>query len=251
MESLSDFIANAFEFLVGGLLVILALIICLQQFYAPAEFFGDMIALTELLDSTVVAFALVPFTYAVGVVAESAARSLFEPLLERVTVRNPEFRREQSYWDQIVTKAEPSEGAPPGTFVQKYLALKGALRTRHQRARGILLGPEYTLEEMKRACAERERQRLAVMRTHQNLPLHGEIQGQLKRLRIERMFALSMALVAFGYIATAQFGPGLLLAFLTVLSGLLVQGRFHRYCKAIARGYSYLDTKQVPPAAAS
>ncbi len=194
MDALSEFVASAIEFLVGGVLVTIPLIFFFSEFansINPNQFANALMAYTTIV--TMVAIAL---TYAVGVIAESLARALFEPLLDRITLSHDDFQT-------------------PGS-----------------------LDAQTRDERLRMTKKERERQRILVMRTEP--ALHAEIQGQLKRLRLERVATLSLIL---GAIAASRHGAWSLLPLLlggAAILTLMVNVRFGRYCGSISRSAALL-----------
>lgn len=223
MEDLSDFIASAVEFLVGGVLFTIALAFLIFGSTGLPEWHPDQISfLTD--NSTVVAAVFVAVVYATGVVAESLSRGLFEFMLDRATVRTEAFA------------THPAAGAARATRVRS----AGGWR---ERVTARVLGGGYSLQDLKAARAERERQRAQVMTWH--VTLHGEVQGQLKRLRLERVFTVSVAITTLALALQGRWlYAAIALAAMVWLLGL-VRSRFQRYCSRIALAYRLVEEDKL------
>lgn len=101
----------------------------------------------------------------------------------------------------------------------------------------------YSRDSCRQAERERERQRLAVaMSSHDGL--QSDIDSQLKRLRLERITTLSLALVLVGFIIRGETVPALVSLGLLGVMISIVHGRFRRFCSAIARGYQLIGSSQ-------
>lgn len=224
METLSDFVDKAVEFLVGGMLFTMSVAFLISSGSTLPSLSDAEISLLST-NSTLVAIVFVAVAYAMGVVGESLARSPFEFLLDRMTVRTEAFCR-------------PGVGAPtkegPGP---------GARSTWRNRITEFVLGGEYTSRHLKLACAERERQRAIVMTCH--VSLHAEVQGQLKRLRLERVFSLSLAVTAFSLAIRGQWQYAALGLVSTACMFVLVNSRLKRFCAAIERAYKLVVDEKL------
>jgi hypothetical protein len=224
VDDLSDFISGVLEFLVSGMLFtcsVLFLILGISGF--PQLTFEE---LKLLAGSQLLVLVGLAWAYAMGVVAESLARAVFEVLLERVTVRRAEF-----------ASAGAAEG-PDGS------------RRRSPRAwlSSLVVGPSYTPAQRSAAAQARERQRARVMTWH--VALHAEVQGQLKRLRLERVFALSLFITAVSLGLRQEVGYAVAAFLATGVMVWLIHSRFKRFCDAIARAYLLVeDENLVQPAA--
>jgi hypothetical protein len=257
MEALSDFISSVVEFLVGGILFTLALGYLLLGITGVPHIDAD--AKRVLGQSSAVlpiAIIFIFLVYALGVVAESAARAIFEVVLDRLTVRKPEFleTRTTSAVSASASSSASSDSSERSssrptkfrTRLTKLLHGDGKFRTRLTE---FLLGDDYTVEDRNAARSERESQRARIMTFHPSL--HAEVQGQLKRLRLERVFALSMGIFTVALAIRGSIGWSIV--GLVTTGGLcwLVKTRFGRYCGAIARANKLIvreNMRQVDPA---
>jgi hypothetical protein len=218
VETLSDFFASAVEFLVGGVLFIVSVAFLLSTWITfPSLSSGDKTQFSAF--ETLITTVFVAAAYALGVVAESLARSPFEPLLDRITVRTEAFL--------------PDHGAG----VTRQAPASGRWTARRNQITELCLGDDFTVDHRKAARAERERQRMKVMMCE---TLHAEVQGQLKRLRLERVstlcfFVVAVALLTKGHWQFAAFA-------LASTAGMIwvVHTRFRRFCGAIVRTYDLL-----------
>lgn len=227
LESLSEFVASAFEFLVGGILFTMSVVFLLTG----GSTLPSLSESEKLLpiDSTLVSIVFVALAYTMGVVGESVARSPFEILLDRITVRTDAFFQ--------------GNGAP----ANQEGSASGTRGTWRNRITELALGREYTIRQLDLARAERERQRAKVMTCHESL--HAEVQGQLKRLRLERVFWLSMAVTTVALAIRGYWQYTALGLVFTVCLVWVVNTRFKRYCGAIARAYKLVEEenlKQMP-----
>ena len=224
MDTMSEFVASAVEFIVGGMLFTLAV---LSLLLSGATFHPVDSQLVDLLSAstTLVAAVFVAISYVMGVVAESLARSMFEGLLDRVTVRTEAFRDPHGHPSSEITVATHR---------------RGALRTRLIQ---FVLGDGFTTADRDAARAERERQRAVVMTFH--VTLHSEVQGQLKRLRMERVFALSLLVTVASLVIRHEWGWAMTSGAALILSVWLVKGRLDRYAAAIARGHQRVEDDQL------
>ena len=82
---------------------------------------------------------------------------------------------------------------------------------------------------------ERERQRSAVKIAHPML--HGEVESQLKRLRIERVMALSLGIAALGLLVRAEWALAAACVVATLVLVWRVNDRFERYCRSIRNSF--------------
>lgn len=237
MDSMSDFVASAVEFIVGGILFTIAVAFLVVTIAHPGSWPEMSQAQMDFVsaNSTVLGIVFIAAAYAAGVVGESVARSSVELLLDRETVRSDAF-----------------QDPPPHVRPKKKAAKPAPRPTRWQQLKTYLteraLGDDYTVAQLKVARDERERQRAVVMRHEQ---LHSEVQGQLKRLRLERVFTLSLAITT---VALGLRGDWSLFAITLVASvwGVwLVNTRFKRYCGSIARNHYLVDEQGVTEASAS
>lgn len=214
MEDLSEFVASVVEFLVGGVFFTIAVIILLSGLIRGMPTLIDAQARMLSPESALFMALFLAIAYAMGVVAEHMMRGLFEVLLDRITVRRREFLDPPS----LIGKGDGGERMPAWRNRLTQLFLGG-----------------YTIEQRNEARAERERQRAKVMTFH--FSLHEEIQSQLKRLRLERVFTLSLAVVAVSLFLRGDARYALIA---TPSAGVLVwvvHDRFSRYRGAIVRYY--------------
>ncbi len=219
METLSEFVASAIEFIVGGVLFLLSVAGAAVAVFHVRLDIKELAALGQAY-STAATAIFASLAYATGVFAESVARASFEWQLDRITVRTPEFLSARGALDV------PPDW-PWGRFRQ-------ALSRR-------LLGDGFTVADRTVARAERERQRWDVMRTDPGL--YADIGGQLKRLRVERVVALCLAIVAFACLWSGHVTPGLFVVVAALGMGALVNARFERFVKAIKGGYRLMRTE--------
>lgn len=263
MESLSEFIAGAVEFVVCGILFLLAVLTLLWSLGAPvAELVSSFKEVGGSSSAAVIFFAL---AYGTGVLTESLARWLFEVLLDRITVRTPAFQRATRTPPSPTQAPMPGAGPDPepapvtgprrDPASRRYHA-RDAIRSAWATIVGavvrVLLGYRsgsgvwYTLQDRASCREERERQRAIVMRTEG--PLAAEVQGHLKRLRVERVYTLSVAVVALAMAARGSFAWAALGAVATVVLTFLVHDRLVRYAKAIARCHGIVAMVAAPEA---
>ena len=214
MEDLSEFVASVVEFLVGGVLFTIAVIILVSGIIKGMPPLSDAQARMLSPESALFTALFLAIAYAMGVVAEHIARGLFEVLLDRITVRRKEFLDPSS----VIGKGGDGEKMP-------------AWRNRPTQ---FFLGG-YTIDQRNEARAERERQRAKVMTFH--LSLHEEIQSQLKRLRLERVFTLSLAVVAVSLLLRGDIKYAVIATAFTGVLVWVVHDRLAWYCGAIVRYY--------------
>jgi hypothetical protein len=219
VDSMAEFIASAVEFLVGGIIFTIAVAFLLVGGSVP-RLRGDEIDFLSG-NAALVAAVFVAIAYAAGVAAESLARGIFEILLDRVTVRSPAFR-----------VRDPLGGNTPG---QSDHGLTRQWNRIHARA----LGRDYSARQCSLACEERERQRTEVLASSKVL-LNNEVQGQLKRLRLERVCSLSLVIVAVALLGRRHWTYASLAGVSAAWMAWLVHTRFQRYCSAISRSYKRL-----------
>lgn len=231
---MSDFVASAVEFIVGGILFTLAVAFLVVTIAHPGSW--PELSQTKMdfisANSTLLGIVFIAAAYAAGVVGESIARSSVELLLDRETVRS------EAFTDPPLDVRPKKRAGKPAPEPSRWKKLKTRLTE-------LALGDGYTVAELKVARDERERQRAVVMRHEQ---LHSEVQGQLKRLRLERVFTLSLALTTF---ALALRDEWTLFAITLVASAWgvwLVNTRFKRYCGSIARNHYLIDEQGVTEA---
>ncbi|MEP7191557.1 MAG: hypothetical protein ABI903_01680 [Actinomycetota bacterium] len=234
METLSDFFASAVEFLVGGVLFVISVAFLVSAGFTPPN-------LTELQREllsgyeTLITLVFVALAYAMGVVAESLARSSFEFLLDRVTVRTEAFL--------------PGGDGPviaQGSVPVRGSAWRNRINAWWKWVIELGLGGDYTVHHRYLARKERERQRMTVMTRE---TLHTEVQGQLKRLRLERVSSLCFAIVAFSLMFRGQWQYAALVSACTAGMIWIVNSRFRRFCGAIVRTYDVVaqeNLQQVP-----
>jgi hypothetical protein len=228
LENISDFFSNAVEFLVGGVLFSMSVAFLILAGSTVPRLNPYEVSLLSAT-ATIILGLGVAVAYAMGVVAESLARSLFEILLDRITVRNEAF---------LPGNSAPAPGVAPAS---------GKLGAWRNRITEFALGGEYTVRQRNVACDERERQRTKVMTCH--VSLHAEVQGRLRRLRLERVFALSLAVTTFALVIRGQWRYAALGLVVTAAMVWLVNMRLKRYCGAIAGGFRLVDEenmRQVP-----
>lgn len=219
MDSMSDFVASAVEFIVGGILFTLSTAFLVVTIVSPGgwpELSKEHLALVSA-NATLVGIIFIATAYAAGVVGESLARSPVEFLLDRHSVRKPEF--------VVLPK-------PETVTEEKDRRGWSALRARMV---AVTLGGDYTLAARNSARSERERQRAIVMTWHEQL--HAEVQGQLKRLRLERVFTLSLLVTTVALGLRQDWRLFAMGAVASAWGVWLVNTRFQRFCGAIARAH--------------
>ncbi len=225
MDSFADFIASAVEFLVGGILFSLALVVLLFESVDTSALTAGQIALLSA-NSSLLFFIGIAIAYAVGVAAESMARWSFEWLLDRITVRTPQF---------LPTRVPLTAQDRPTTPRERLRAWIVGLALGGQPLAAGDPSVGFTVQDRSAAREEREKQRSTVMTFH--VSLYDDVQAQLKRLRLERVFALSLLVTTLALVGRSQWtAAGWSLCGLVVMS-ILVEARFGRYCKSIYRGY--------------
>ncbi len=216
METLSDFVASAIEFIVGGI-VFSSAIVLLIGVGADLPVVSDTTVALLTSYAPLVTVLFIAVAYAMGVIAESAARFAFEFLLERGTVRTAGFG---------ATPQHPGSGGP-------------TRRTRVARLWEVVrFGRGYTMESGRQAIAEREEQRVRVMTDPATL--NGEVQSQLKRLRLERVVALSVVVSTLALFIARDWGWFAVSVGALAVMIFLVRDRSGRYCRSISRANNYL-----------
>ena len=225
MDSFADFIANAVEFLVGGILSSLALVVLIVDHVDADRLTPAQVSLLSA-NSSLLFFMGIAIAYAVGVAAESMARWTFEWLLDRITVRTRQFLPSRV----VVTAVDaPTTGRA---------RLREWIVARALGAHPLAPGEpkvQFTIQDRSSAREERERQRSTVMTWH--VSLYEDVQAQLKRLRLERVFALSLFVTTLALAGRQSWtAAGWALGGLVIMS-VLVEARFGRYCKSIYRGF--------------
>lgn len=217
METLSDFVASAIEFIVGGVVFSGAVVLLLSTGAdLPPVSDTTLTLLTSYAPLITVLF--IAGAYAMGVIAESAARFAFEFLLERKTVRTVGFG----------ATSAPLGGAgrpEPRTGMARFWEV-------------LRFGRQYTIEQGRQAIAEREEQRVRVMTDPATL--NGEVQSQLKRLRLERVVALSLFVATVALARGGYRGWFVIALIATAVMVLLVRDRSGRYCRSISRANNFL-----------
>ncbi|MEZ5194786.1 MAG: hypothetical protein R2734_21475, partial [Nocardioides sp.] len=118
-----------------------------------------------------------------------------------------------------------------------------------RRSRDGSAGRWYSWNDLRRARDVREFQRARVMTMHEGFKF--DIESQLKRLRLERVFLVSLLVATVSLVvrwvrdepgAAASSGWLVLAAVAAaVLMVFLVHERFRRYASAIARGFSLVE----------
>lgn len=232
---MSDFVASAVEFIVGGILFTLAMAFLVVTLASPGEWPTLTHSQMEFVsaNTTLLGIIFIAAAYAAGVVGESLARSQVEWLLDRQTVRHRSFQDPRPV---LTKKATTDHHSAPSELALRWTAFKNRLTER-------ALGGGYRVADLERARGERERQRAVVMTWHEQL--HSEVQGQLKRLRLERVFTLSLAITALA-LALRQDWMLFGVAGLASLGGVwLVNTRFRRYCSSIALGHDLVTESKL------
>lgn len=77
-------------------------------------------------------------------------------------------------------------------------------------------------------------------------PLATEVQGHLKRLRVERVYTLSMAVVALALAIRGSLTGAILCAIASLVLTFLVHDRLIRYAKAIVRCHAIVAKATTP-----
>lgn len=213
MDALAKLLAEITEFLVGGVLLVISLTVL-----AYVCFPDDVAALADRKVPESIGGALtiaaVAVMYAFGVMVESASRMLLERWLTAMTVATPEFG------------GQPAPEPPTGW-------LRAVLATVFF-DRSLLARPRS--EE---AIALRERWRTEA--TNYRESLGNTIEAQLKRLRIERTFAVCSAIVLVATVIAQVWVLVPVTALLVALSFRVVLERFGRYLKAIVRAHAIME----------
>jgi hypothetical protein len=223
VDSMSDFVASAVEFIVGGILVTLAagfLVLTLVDPHGWPTLSDQQMAFASA-NSTLLGIIFIAAAYAAGVVGEGLARVVMEPMLDRHTVRAKEFLPDELRARMDVKAAKADEAARRAIAVRRW-------RTRK------LLGANYAMEHRTAARYQREAQRAVVMRHDQ---LHSEVQGQLKRLRLERVFAFSLGLTTAALLLRGDWTLGAIAAASALIAARLVHERSGRFASSIARNH--------------
>ena len=104
MESMSDFVASAVEFIVGGILFTLATAFLIVTLISPDGWPVLSERQMEFVsaNTTLLGIIFIAASYAAGVIGESLARSQLEWLLDRQTVRHAAFQTPP--WTAVVKR---------------------------------------------------------------------------------------------------------------------------------------------------
>jgi hypothetical protein len=249
-DSLSAFIISSVEFIIGGLMLLIAGIYIGSATTWDNETFYHRLRLDIGGASTFGAIViLLALAYPLGILSESISRALMERDLVKVTADEAEFRKHLQM---------PPHPMPQTTEVA-YVRRVGRVGKTLRWLDTFTWSKDESCAWVEKACVnERERQRTAAMR----VPLlYADVELQLKRLRLERMTLLSTLVVTLGLLirmAVALLGDGIADAtwlylaggsvFALAISGmiaLLVHSRFGRYCKSIARAFASVDDHRL------
>lgn len=199
-ENFGAFVAEAFEFIVGGMLLLGSVVFVILWFPHEATVTDDVIDYLGRTDQGLLVGGIaIGLAYVAGVIGEGGAHKVFEWKLSRVTWAHHPFR-EALLLDAVTPKStfDPVEAAV--------------------------------------VCDERERQRTYVLSQHPRI--NNEVESQLKRLRIERLAALATALLLLGFLLRLEWRSSLLAVLLLAYLYWLVGRRFTRYCSRISTCYT-------------
>lgn len=169
MGDLAKYIAEVVEFVVAGVLVFFSLLLLgyvvvrpdLDELPAEVPFLTSLGALLP-----VVAVALI---YALGILAEGMSRIIFEHGLEELTAKELDGRGSEDQKKTLQVRLAGIRVSAEKDPI-RYADAEHAVKVEHY-------------------VALREEWRMRVMAG--SAPLHAQVEGQLKRLRIERAAALS------------------------------------------------------------
>lgn len=214
-SSLAAFLDKGLEFVVGGALFLgssFFLLVCIG--WKPAILVSQFDP--ALASSIGFGAAMVVAAYAAGVIVESWCRFMFEWDLKRITVRHQAFIKDRNW----------AEHPEPSSALERVLGRRDSHNY-------------FSAADCAAAEAERERQRARVMTLHAGF--YADVESQLKRLRLERVAALSAFLVFAGFVIQPDVGAACTTGLLCVALYRLVHGRFRRYCNAIARTFALVD----------
>lgn len=246
MDDLTDFVASTLEFIVSGVLFTAAAVFVGVSWAGAPNITADEMAWLKATPSLVI-IGVVAFAYAAGVLAESFARAIFEPWLDRITVRRTEFQEApldaESKESKTETEDEASVDAPLGAEIRESgtetskavivgMAAERDLKTRWKE---WTLGDGFTAQDCADRCKGREQQRTVVMTLHP--AVFAEVQSQLTRLRLERVFALSSGLVVIAFLFQREFVYASVSTIGASVVVWAVKARLDRYCGAISRGF--------------
>jgi hypothetical protein len=206
------------EWLIGGVLVSLALVAL------AASFFPDEVRLiwswlnrlpSVLANDAVLATVFTASVYAVGVLSEFVGFTLFEPLLDQI--KKEQFTR--------------------------YLKANRETLMRSQILRGYNTIPESI--SVHEASSRMGEMRFYVLM--KSPELYSEIESQMNRFRLIRILFMVEAILglAIARQLLRLFSIPLACALAAVLAlvcvnWLAVRSRFHRYCRAVERAYRVL-----------
>lgn len=224
MDDFVNVLAEVFEFVVGGMLVLAATVFVILGVTPGQTWSDDVLEYLRGTDQALLAGIVgIVLSYAVGILGEGGSHALFEWRLDRATWAHEAFRTERGL-DEL-PPAEPW-----------HVAL------RHPR-----WPSRVDRAELKVLKKERERQRTYVMSRH---PLiHRQVESQLKRLRVERMAALASLLFVVGFGLRHEWASAGIAAVLSVYLVWLVFRRFGRFCSSISAGYAHGRDEEAMPAA--
>ncbi|HRC18796.1 MAG TPA: hypothetical protein PLV11_11010 [Phycicoccus elongatus] len=255
MESLSEFIAGAVEFVVCGILFLLAVLSLMWSLDAPVA--QLVTSFKDIGGSSSAAIMFFALAYGTGVLTESLARWLFEVLLDRITVRISAFQRPPTAPAPGTLGRDPGVAPLTGPRLDPDSARFRSRQTIRLKWTAFITtvvrlmlgyrtgsGVWYTIDDRASCREERERQRALVMSTEG--PLATEVQGHLKRLRVERVYTLSMAVVALALAIRGSLTGAILCAIASLVLTFLVHDRLIRYAKAIVRCHAIVAKATTP-----
>ena len=212
------------EFLVGGILISLALIFSIESLF-PGEvdmisrFAGDTLSTGELL---LLSTVFVAVAYTVGIFSEVFARGTFEWMLRRV-VR----KRVRAYLKSLKDLKEYDANLTEDPILKK-------------------LEHDYS----KRSKKTHIYLPIGLMRFYvlmKNPELYEDISSQLHRYRLLRMLFLAVVLFIVGIAVQMIYESSpflscalMFLIVIAVLDVAVIYDRFNRYCRAIERSYTVL-----------
>lgn len=179
-------IAEVFEFVIGGMLLLAAIVFLILGLTPGETVTDDVLRYLQDSDQTLVIASIgIGLSYATGILGEGGSHAIFEWKLNRVTWSHAPFRQAATERIARRNRVAVAQGRDPEPELPS----------------GYTAGRLHLLKE------ERERQRTYVMSRH---PLiHREVESQLKRLRVERMAAVSgvIFVLAFVLVASGRLRP--------------------------------------------
>lgn len=260
MEDFAEYVASLVDFLVSGLLVLIAIVVWFWALSSdPTSVFPEWVRTAAASAHGIHAVALLGLAYGTGVLAESVSRVILEPRLTSLTaspdrkfvdINNTMFTRE--YKARLAKELGPEQAEE---IVAEMARELGAKESDEEEALDAATDPVMTaagvptpdlagIGTQLRSAKTRARKGAAVqvreeMRYEAEKTVRGAqaIEMQLKRLRIERVTFLSVLIVLIALLLGQHWWPAMYALVALAVVGRLVDERFRRYLSTIYLSY--------------